>query len=86
MLTYFQGLIIATDNFAFEMNVTLGLESNLTDEYAPKQCEMGPLINRVKIQIYFYSLTFEINNFAFEFMVKLDLKSTFPDEQGPKQG
>ena len=41
---------------------------------------MGPLINRVKIQIYFYSLTFEINNFAFEFMVKLDLKSTFPDE------
>ena len=41
---------------------------------------MGPLINRVKIQIYFYSLTFEINNFALEFMVKLRLKSTFPDE------
>ena len=86
MLTYFQGLIIATDNFAFEMNVTLDLESNLTDEYAPKQCEMGPLINRFKNQIYFYSRTFEINNFAFEFMVKLDLKSTFPDEQGPKLG
>ena len=86
MLTYFQGLIIATDNFAFEMNVTLGLESNLTDEYAPKQCEMGPLSNRVKIQIYFYSLTLEINNVAFEFMVILSLKITFPDEQGPKYG
>ena len=86
MLTCFQGLIFATDSFAFKVNVTLGLENNLTDEYAPKQCEMGPLINRVKIQICFYSLTFEINNFAFEFVVKLDLKSTFPDEQGPKWG
>ena len=86
MLTYFQGLIIATDNFAFEMNVPLGLESNLTDEYAPKQEEMGSLSDRVKIQIYFYSLTLEINNFAFEFMVKLCLKSTFPDKQGPIYG
>ena len=84
MLTYFQGLIIATDNFAFEVNVPLRLESNLTDGYAPKQEEMGPLSNRVKIQIYLYSLTLEINNVAFECMVILSLKSTFPDEQGPK--
>ena len=43
---------------------------------------MGPLVNRVKVQIYFYGLTIEINNFTFEAKVILGLESTFPDDEG----
>ena len=37
---------------------------------------MGPLSNRVKVQIYFYGLPIEMDNFAFDVKVIQGLEST----------
>ena len=37
---------------------------------------MGPLSNRVKVQIYFYDLPIEMDNFDFDVKVIQGLKST----------
>ena len=37
---------------------------------------MGPLSNRVKVQMYFYGLPIEMDNFAFDVKVIQGLEST----------
>ena len=37
---------------------------------------MGPLSNRVKVQIYFYDLPIEMDNFAFDVKVIQGLENT----------
>ena len=37
---------------------------------------MGPLTNRVQVQIYFYGLSIEMDNFAFDVKVIQGLEST----------
>ena len=46
---YFWGLIIATNNFAFEVKAILSLESTHLENWVAKTGLKAPMTNRVKV-------------------------------------
>ena len=79
VLKHLLGLIIETNNFAFEVKVILGLESTCQDAQGAKIGLNETRKNRVKVWRYLFGLTIDTNNFAFEVKVILSLESTLLD-------
>ena len=67
---------MATNNFAFEVKATLGLDSSHLENWVAKIGLKGPMTNRVKVQKYFWGPIIATNNFAFEVEAILVLEST----------
>ena len=76
----FQGVTIEARNFAFEVQVILGLENTCPGGSWTKKGLNGPMTNRTMVWKYFQSLTIETNSFAFDVKFIPRLASTRLDD------
>ena len=81
---HFQSLTSEPNNFAFEVKVTLCLNSTRPDNQVPKIELNGPLTYRIKVRRKIEGLAIDTNNTALEIKVILSMESTCLYDQEAK--